>query len=468
MTSDRNTIFISYPSDDGVIADAVSNAIINMPSNGLDLFLDRVYIKGGARIPDTIRESLKKTIYFVAIGTNVARRNFDWCGQELGFYQATRPDDDRLETCLYDKTIPELFVERKSFKAQSLKPSHLDEFGYPIIATDKSEFYNFLIEIANLNFTMHPPPSPEKYYPDISVWAKKYANDLADSFFTALQSRVKDEWYPQGRLELSITRGDFYKDSTPSVPLDAQASISVSTYKIFKAAAPVTLRLSSWDAFTNYVKDKTGSDVLIRIISDIVISALPDKDEAKNDYVFQAPNEKFYRVLLVKHSVYGDKRRDLIINFVETLEKVKSGDEDTTTLVAGIVLASKYRSMFVEQGADYGKAKLESLNTDELTDKVKHMLRDIDRISADAASDGLADYSALQVLLGDTLEVKDLFRTWSEVFPAMENSAKQFMNEPTPDHRSQFFAAFDPFLDVSHRNNTTFLELCMDEYRKRL
>jgi hypothetical protein len=91
----------------------------------LRYFLDRIYIKGGARIPDTIRDALKQTIYFVAIGTNVARRNFDWCGQELGFYQASHPDDnDRLETCLYDKTISELFVERKSYKAQSLKQNH--------------------------------------------------------------------------------------------------------------------------------------------------------------------------------------------------------------------------------------------------------------------------------------------------------------------------------------------------------
>jgi hypothetical protein len=99
MVVDRNKVFISYPSDDGIIADSVSNAINKMPNNGFEVFLDRIYIKGGARIPDTIRDALKKTVYFVAIGTNVARRNFDWCGQELGFYQASHPDDnDRLET----------------------------------------------------------------------------------------------------------------------------------------------------------------------------------------------------------------------------------------------------------------------------------------------------------------------------------------------------------------------------------
>jgi hypothetical protein len=117
----------------------------------------------------------------------------------------------------------------------------------------------------------------------------------------------------------------------------------------------------SWDAFVSWVKEKTGSDILARMISDVVVNALPDRDEAKNGYVFQGPNETFYRVLLVKHSVYGNKRRDLAINLVQTLEKIKGGDTDTTTLVAGIVLASKYRSIFIEKGARYDDARLRLL-----------------------------------------------------------------------------------------------------------
>jgi hypothetical protein len=61
-----------------------------------------------------------------------------------------------------------------------------------------------------------------------------------------------------------------------------------------------------------------------------------------------------------------------------------------------------------------------------------------------------------------------LFKKWSNVFPQMEAAAKQFVNEPTSTHRDAFFAAYEPFLAVSRNNNTTFLELCMDEYQKRL
>jgi hypothetical protein len=339
----RNTVFISYPSEDGIIADKVFEAISKMPGNGLRCFLDRVHIIGGARIPDSIRGALTDTIYFVAIGTNVTRRNFDWCGQELGFYQGAHLDEDRLETCLYEKAIPDLFKERKSYKAQALKKEHLDEFGFPILNVAKSEFYAFLKEIAKLNSDLHPPAQPDIYWSEISAWADTYCNQLTDSFFKALQTRVRDEWYPQGRVELSISNGDFYKERAPAIPIDTEVSLTGSTYSLFNASPPNVLRPLSWDVFTDYVKEKTGNDVLPHIVADVVINVLPDREQAKNDYVFQAPNGKFYRVLLVKHSVYGSKRRDFIFNLVESIEKVTGGDEETTTLAAAICLEDSSR-----------------------------------------------------------------------------------------------------------------------------
>jgi len=115
--------------------------------------------------------------------------------------------------------------------------------------------------------------------------------------------------------------------------------------------------------------------------------------------VFQAPNQKFSRVILVKHSVYGNKRRDFIINAIETLEKVQSGDRKTTALIAGINLGSKYRSIFLEPGSKYTQLRLSGLNIDELAVQMTQMLHDLERISADAASDGLADREALIKLL---------------------------------------------------------------------
>ena len=171
-----------------------------------------------------------------------------------------------------------------------------------------------------------------------------------------------------------------------------------------------------------------------------------------------------FRIILVKHNVYGDKKREFVINLIETLEKVKSGDKSTTTLVAGIVLASKYRSIFVEKDAEYSLRKLKEISGDVLVDRVTHMLHDIDRITADSVSDGLASVSELQDLLGNTEEISNLFKTWEEVFPRMAAAANQFIRDPTSARQNEFFDTYVPFLNVSRNNNAKFLHLCLDKY----
>ena len=124
--------------------------------------------------------------------------------------------------------------------------------------------------------------------------------------------------------------------------------------------------------------------------------------------------------------------------------------------------------MFLERDAQYDCGKLEGLEDKKLVDELTRMLHDIDRITADAASDGLADYSSLQTLLGDTLDVKDLFKKWYDVFPPMEGAARQFIEHPTSGNREVFLRTYDSFFDVSKRNNIKFMQLCWNEYQKRL
>lgn len=170
-------------------------------------------------------------------------------------------------------------------------------------------------------------------------------------------------------------------------------------------------------------------------------------------------------MLLVRHTVYGNRRRDFVLNVVETLDRVRGGDQATTVLVAGIVLGSRYRSIFLENGAKYGPDPLATLGDEALKEQLAALLRDIDLINADAASDGLSDHMALEELLGSKDEVRSLFARWSEVFPAMEGDAKRFVASPTPGNRAAFFASYAAFIEASRKNNAVFLKLCLDRYR---
>jgi len=265
----QNTIFISYPTEDAAIAQKVCDAIKDLKGNRFDVFLDRNHIKGGQRITSSIERGLKQTIYFVAIATEVTRNNFDWCGEELGYYRGVHDDDKRLETCLYHSNIPDLFEDLKSFKAQSIILDHRVEFGPTVHRVDETDFYAFLHNIAKLHNDRHKSDDEPKYWIEATRWAEEWTRKITQTYFDALQTRVKDEWYPQGRLEISIARGDFFRDKVPSIPDDADVSIAGSMYNIFGVGIPNLSKAKSWTDFTQFVRDETGSDTFCRIVERI-------------------------------------------------------------------------------------------------------------------------------------------------------------------------------------------------------
>lgn len=464
---DRNRVFISYPTDDILIASAINDAVLKMPEGRLDTFLDRESIGGGELIPQTIRDALRETVYFVGVATNVSRRSFDWCGLELGFYQGSYDDPARREGCIYHLTYPQLFATTKNFKVQSLEAEQKAQFLDKVVQPADSEIYNFLKDLAELNHKKHPPQNSKKYWDAIPAWADEYTTKITKAFFTSLQTRVEDAWYPQGRIAISVENGDFFK-TTLQFPADAEVTLSPTAYNIFSVGIPNPIRPITWEAFEALLVEAAGHNILSKIISEITMSALPSKADAKGDFVYQAPNQLFYRVLLVKHSVYGSRRREFTFNLIKTLEKVRSGSAATTALVAGISIGSKYRSLFLENGGKYAPERIGKLTYKDALGVVDELLQDIDRIHADAAADGLANYTSLQALLGDDPQIKRLFDEWWIIFPQMENAAKDFLSKETEDAFQIFSATYKEFVEVSKTNNHDFLVRCLDAYREEL
>ncbi len=145
--------FVSYPSEDEVIATALYKAIRDMPDRKWEPFQDRPCIAGGENINDEIAKALNGTVYFTAIGTDVERRNFDWCGEELGFYRSAHPEN-RREVCLFDQHIPELFRQRKGYQAQSINHDQEDVLGSPVVKVNNCEFYDYFMDVAQKNLEL--------------------------------------------------------------------------------------------------------------------------------------------------------------------------------------------------------------------------------------------------------------------------------------------------------------------------
>jgi hypothetical protein len=445
----------------------INEAVLKMPEGRLATFLDRENIGGGETIPKRIRDALRETIYFIGVATNVSRRSFDWCGLELGFYQGSFDVPARREGCLYHLSYPQLFTNTKNFKVQSLAKEHRAQFVDSVVKVPDCEIYSFLKDLADLNAKLFPPQDPQTYYNAIPKWCEEYAKIITNAFFATLQTRVEDAWYPQGRINISVENGDFFKTSK-EFPADVEVLLSPTAYNIFSVGIPDAIRPMNWEAFKLLLQGAAGNDILSKILSDVALSALPSKADAKGDSVYQAPNLLFYRVLLVKHSLYGSKRREFTFNLIKTLEKVRSGSKATTALVAGIVLGSKYRSLFLEENAKYAPERMVNLEYQDAVAIVNDLLQDLDRIHADAAADGLANHNSLQSLLGDNPQIKRLFDEWWTIFPQMESAALEFTNKADLKTFEVFISNYKMFVETSRKNNHAFLVLCLEAYRAAL
>lgn len=464
------TIFISYPHEDYVIASKIEAAIKKLEGNRFDVFLDQSFILGGKEITSTIEESLDRTLYFVGVGTPAFRSNFAWCGQELGYFRAVRrrasPKPVEDITCLFHEDVPELFRQYKCFKIVALEDEQRSELGDKSSVVD-APVYEFLTDIANRHNKLFPAQNAADFFAAASAWATEWSKEITNAYFAALQGRVKEKWYPQARLELEIEDGNFWDASQPEIPASATVKVEAMTYSILGLGVPSGLPrvIKSWSEFVEIILLQTGSDTLTKMIRDLILSVLPSKADAHNDFVYQAPNGRYYRIILVMHQVYGNRKREFVINLIETLDPNYGGDERTTILIGGIVLATQYRSIFLEKDARYAADALRRLRGDQLVLAVRRLLRDNQKISAEASRKGLSDRTALIKLLGDTEEVGDLFQRWRRPFERMEQEARRFVDKPEAATREAFLTALDAFLANASEINERFISLCLRSYQ---
>ncbi len=126
---EKLSIFISYPSENQKIAQAIEDALIEFDRSKFDVFLDRSKMDDGSELRETIVRALERADYFVGIGPEANRTNFSWCGFELGYFLATKKGKAKNVLAIYNNAIPNQFNEFKNVQVVSLEQKHRSELG---------------------------------------------------------------------------------------------------------------------------------------------------------------------------------------------------------------------------------------------------------------------------------------------------------------------------------------------------
>jgi len=467
---EKLAVFISYPTENHRIAQEIEDALRSFDRDKFDIFLDSSRIDKGGDLTGTIESALERTDYFIGIGPGASRGNFSWCGMELGYFLATRRGKSRRVLAIYNSDIPDLFHRYKNVRVVPLEEKHRSELGDEICAIEDSNLYAFFCELSEEVGRRFPPERPGRYFEEARKWAEKSTRNVTDGYFNTLQERVKSTWFPQKRIEVRTDASPFWEKGNPAIPAQAIVVLEATTCSVLKYSVPreqasVT---KSWKEFEDIVRQQTGALTFPAMITDVIVSALPNNAEALNDHSFLAPDGKSYRILLVMHRLYGNGKREFVINLVETLRPMTGeGNRETSLMTAAIMLASKYRFLFLEQESRYGPEKIGQAIRANSVIAVRQLLRDLDRVHAEATKEGFADETALVALFGPAqeFEVRDLFERFWPLMIAMKEAAAAFLDEPADKTRELFLERHRAFVEQTRDINQRFISLCLGRYQ---
>jgi len=464
------SIFISYPTENQKIAQAIERALLEFVHGKFDVFLDSSRIEDGSELTQAIERALERADYFIGIGPEANRTNFSWCGFELGYFLATNKGKARNVLAIYNNEIPNQFRAFKNVQVVSLDDAHRSELGPKIYKVEDCELYSFFRRLSEELERRIPSSMPAKYFQDALRWAERSARDVTDSYFNTLQEWVKSTWFPQKRIEVRTGSATFWEKELPMIPDQATVILEATTCGVLDYGVPKELSnvTMTWKEFEAVVRRKTGGLNFTSMIADVIISALPYSAEALNDHFFLAPDEKSYRILLVMHRLYGNGNREFVINLVETLRPISGeGDKETSIITAAIMLASKYRFLFLEQDSRYGLNRIAQLTRGNGTIAVRQMLKDMDRVHNEGSREGLGDESALIRLFGpaEEFEVRALFQDFWPPLLAMKEAAGAFLEAPGDAAREVFAQKHKAFVERTQEINQRFISLCLTRYQ---
>jgi hypothetical protein len=467
--------FISYPHEDAFAASTLRDALISLDKDRIEVFFDESSITTGKNISQAIIAALGKSDWFIALGTDVVRQNFAWCGLELGMFMQDKLQKNTFDkcpiACLYTGTIPDLFHDRLQVKMVSLSPVHTSDLGSDIVPVEKSPIFKMLSDFAKGYRAYYNEASSDIVKDAHKEWAFKKAEIITDAYVVSLRSRIRNVWYPQKRIEISTSSVKFWEMPARAVPDDSDVTIDMPVYSLFRIGTPAGTTVGSmkWRAFNDLVSHEMGGPHLEFIINSVVCSVLPSRDEAINDHTFLAPNGTRYRVILTRHVLYRDGRRGFSINFIETLAVAQSGDSRTTMLVAAIMLASRFRFLFLENASEYSVDQVSRVDGEQMSIRLKKLLREWKKINMEAADHGLSDITAIKRLLPDhDDEVEELFSKWWAWVSDFEKSAARFIETPSPEARDAFVVTYSKVQAATDKVNRRFISLCLAAYEREL
>jgi hypothetical protein len=402
MTSQKVSFFISYVNSDKDIALSLRDELMGIDRNRVDCFLDASSIVSGVPWNSEITAALRRADWLVCIYTGDQSQ---YCGYEIGVFTEANTvggREGRL-VCLHDgnpRALPAVFA-----------PYQNREVIYPPAAPDpvfnEDEFYS-----------NHPLAS---FFNDVYAYNGLYvAKDAAaidrqrkdrlqsvkntiQKFLETGGADVLSNTVVQLGVELDVPPAQ--SRTLTKIPDNALVRGTYESLKLFGVLPPV--QHDRWpETSWKELREKAGNQyqpvpLWMQQLENDVVKVSGGRTTEGIEATFSDKDSRVFRTILSRLTKFKNGANKFEVLFVPTLPRQFLGKANTSMILAGLVIASRFRFAYLEEPDEVHGRFADDLPLARFSAACWQLRYDLDRFSDEAREFGLLDPSAFIKAFGD-------------------------------------------------------------------
>ncbi|HUN92012.1 MAG TPA: toll/interleukin-1 receptor domain-containing protein [Burkholderiaceae bacterium] len=390
----RAVLFISYVHEDGVIADALRNAIQDAFGTDVEVYQDKVSMQQGDDIHDTIAQNLRRADVLVIVSTGTGRPSHDWAGWELGFFDAAHkveyPKDDPMaaQVCPLRGRIVTFCSGANSPRPNNGKlyiplmidPTFLDmsltEFEQTLDIEDDDPILRWFGEIFHATTgedLQHKRADRDRCKANIGKFRLKV--------FAEFKSRPKSVRRPQKKLVIRYSRGGA-SDNVAALRATGMIRFEGQAASVFGIPSDSSEREIRWQEFGRQIEIKEPGKFWLSTIERMLTST-DDIDIDNSEVIATHDQKNLYRLILTTSTTYYNDEIETSIYLVEFFRRPDHGNPVTSLLLKGLQITCRFRFLFLEDQSQFYHLNVSLGTATPLRDTARRIVSELDLLASD-------------------------------------------------------------------------------------
>jgi TIR domain len=466
---DKVRVFISHASSDNGIATALYEELTEIDRNRVECFLDTQTIESGKDWTKLLNDALATADWLFCIYTG---DQSEFCGFEIGVFttvhQSERDSQDDRLVCLHDvATIPAVFHSHQN-RLVAFPPKtgasgeQFDEAAF-YLGSQVAKFLTDFYKYKGLYVARDAAASQRQLQTLI-----RQTKRITEAFKAARASDIQSDTPTQLGVDIFVSANPSAERTR--IPDDAEVTGTFQSLGLFGLMPPMQnqrLPTATWSRVREACSTafRTTALWMERLEKDMVDAA--NGRALSGLEATLSSKDKVYRTILARHAIYENGSHKFSVLFVETLPRQFLGKQHTSLILAGLILASRFRFAYFEEPETIATKFGDTLSDQEFATNVWQLDYDLDRWRHEAMEFGLLDPVAFVKAFGDERKAfaEALLKTSSDSRDRLIARLPTLGEEIGPKNRADIKRAILDYFDTVEPVNRQFLTVALDVYR---